>query len=89
MIFGESGVGVKTSYLYAMPGAGPCFNKASIGSGTFGFAEARRDVEVSAPVSSPQKQRSGIIDENVLYYSPFGPPTRFQSTISATSAECR
>jgi len=33
MIFGESGGGVKTSCLYAMPGAEPYFNKASIESG--------------------------------------------------------
>ncbi len=33
MIFGESGGGAKTSCLYAMPSAEPCFNKASIESG--------------------------------------------------------
>jgi para-nitrobenzyl esterase len=33
MIFGESGGGAKTSCLYAMPGAAPFFNKASIESG--------------------------------------------------------
>ncbi|MEZ4898081.1 MAG: carboxylesterase/lipase family protein [Saprospiraceae bacterium] len=33
MIFGESGGGAKTSCLYAMPGAAPYFNKASIESG--------------------------------------------------------
>jgi para-nitrobenzyl esterase len=33
MIFGESGGGVKTSCLYAMPEAAPYFNKASIESG--------------------------------------------------------
>lgn len=33
MIFGESGGGGKTSCLYAMPGAAPFFNKASIESG--------------------------------------------------------
>jgi para-nitrobenzyl esterase len=33
MIFGESGGGGKTSCLYAMPSAGPYFNKASIESG--------------------------------------------------------
>ena len=33
MIFGESGGGGKTSCLYAMPGAAPYFNKASIESG--------------------------------------------------------
>ena len=33
MIFGESGGGAKTSCLYAMPGASPYFNKASIESG--------------------------------------------------------
>ena len=33
MIFGESGGGAKTSCLYAMPAAGPFFNKASIESG--------------------------------------------------------
>jgi para-nitrobenzyl esterase len=33
MIFGESGGGAKTSALYAMPGAAPYFNKASIESG--------------------------------------------------------
>jgi para-nitrobenzyl esterase len=33
MIFGESGGGGKTSCLYAMPSAAPCFNKASIESG--------------------------------------------------------
>jgi para-nitrobenzyl esterase len=33
MIFGESGGGAKTSCLYAMPGATPYFNKASIESG--------------------------------------------------------
>ena len=33
MIFGESGGGGKTSALYAMPGAAPYFNKASIESG--------------------------------------------------------
>jgi para-nitrobenzyl esterase len=33
MIFGESGGGAKTSALYAMPGAAPFFNKASIESG--------------------------------------------------------
>jgi para-nitrobenzyl esterase len=33
MIFGESGGGAKTSCLYAMPGAAPHFNKASIESG--------------------------------------------------------
>jgi para-nitrobenzyl esterase len=33
MIFGESGGGAKTSCLYAMPGAEPYFNKASIESG--------------------------------------------------------
>lgn len=33
MIFGESGGGAKTSCLYAMPGAEPCFSKASIESG--------------------------------------------------------
>jgi para-nitrobenzyl esterase len=33
MIFGESGGGAKTSCLYAMPPAGPFFNKASIESG--------------------------------------------------------
>ena len=33
MIFGESGGGAKTSCLYAMPSAGPFFNKASIESG--------------------------------------------------------
>ena len=33
MIWGESGGGAKTSCLYAMPGAAPYFNKASIESG--------------------------------------------------------
>lgn len=33
MIFGESGGGVKTSCLYAMPTAAPFFNKASVESG--------------------------------------------------------
>lgn len=33
MVFGESGGGAKTSCLYAMPGAAPYFNKASIESG--------------------------------------------------------
>jgi len=33
MIFGESGGGAKTSCLFAMPGAAPYFNKASIESG--------------------------------------------------------
>jgi para-nitrobenzyl esterase len=33
MIFGESGGGAKTTCLYAMPGAAPYFNKASIESG--------------------------------------------------------
>ena len=33
MIFGESGGGAKTSCLYGMPSAAPCFNKASIESG--------------------------------------------------------
>ncbi|HEY0777171.1 MAG TPA: carboxylesterase family protein [Gemmatirosa sp.] len=33
MIFGESGGGAKTSCLYAMPGAAPYFDKASIESG--------------------------------------------------------
>ena len=33
MIFGESGGGVKTSCLYALPSAAPYFNKASIESG--------------------------------------------------------
>lgn len=33
MIFGESGGGAKTTTLYAMPGAAPYFNKASIESG--------------------------------------------------------
>jgi para-nitrobenzyl esterase len=33
MIFGESGGGMKTSCLYAMPEAALCFNKASIESG--------------------------------------------------------
>jgi para-nitrobenzyl esterase len=33
MIFGESGGGMKTSCLYAMPEAAPCFHKASIESG--------------------------------------------------------
>ena len=33
MIHGESGGGMKTSALYAMPEAAPYFNKASIESG--------------------------------------------------------
>ena len=43
MIFGESGGGGKTSALYAMPGAAPYFNKASIESGP-GVHMTTRDV---------------------------------------------
>ena len=43
MIFGESGGGGKTSCLYAMPGAAPYFNKASVESGP-GVTMLTRDI---------------------------------------------
>lgn len=49
MIFGESGGGMKTSCLYAMPEASPFFNKASIESGP--------GVEIISPEAAAETTR--------------------------------
>ncbi len=59
MIFGESGGGMKTSCLYAMPEAAPYFHKASIESGP--------GVEIIAPETAAETTRM-ILD--YLYISP-------------------
>ena len=47
MIFGESGGGMKTSCLYAMPEAAPFFNKASIESGPGVIMKSAEDAAVT------------------------------------------
>ncbi|WP_053990636.1 carboxylesterase/lipase family protein [Mangrovimonas sp. TPBH4] len=47
MIFGESGGGMKTSCLYAMPEAAPYFNKASIESGPGVILKTTEDAAIT------------------------------------------